>query len=208
MYNKKVLQTAVKELDKAKAPAKRKDIITDPMGQWKYPGQVTRIPSNTITMQGVDYPVYGVPDKGEPMMMMPGVHYNFPGADYVDEYPQMRKGGGLDSKKYTRNIEGTNYLFATSDMFKKPKKLSKKRIYHPNAKYYEEGGETDDYVDVDLTDEEIEAYREGGYIVEDIEKTDNTFKTGGATNDIVEKELSLEEIKHYINNGYIIEEID
>jgi hypothetical protein len=207
MYNKKVLQTAVKELDKAKAPAKRKDIITDPMGQWKYPGQVTRIPSDTITMQGVNYPVYGVPDKGQPVLMQPGANYDFPGANYVDEYPQMQKGGtaiptvedagsmneegiwvpnwdaiaeqaqklnaktvrtasgtiinfdnnwqvknvddnpemkrggGLKSKKYTRSIEGTNRFFAESALFKKPKKLSKKRIFDPNAKYFQEGGE-------------------------------------------------------------------
>jgi hypothetical protein len=141
MYNKKVLQTAVKELDKAKAPAKRKDIITDPMGQWKYPGQVTRIPSDTITMQGVNYPVYGVPDYGQPVLMQPGQDYDFPGANYVDEYPQMRRGGGLKSKKYTRNIEGTNRFFAESALFKKPKKLSKKRIFDPNAKYFQEGGE-------------------------------------------------------------------
>jgi hypothetical protein len=140
MYNKKVLQTAVKELDKAKAPAKRKDIITDPMGQWKYPGQVTRIPSDTITMQGVNYPVYGVPDYGQPVLMQPGQDYDFPGANYVDEYPQMRRGGGLKSKKYTRNIEGTNRFFAESALFKKPKKLSKKRIFDPNAKYFQTGG--------------------------------------------------------------------
>ena len=140
MNNKRVLQKATKELDKAKAPVKKKDIIVDPMGQWKYPGQVTRIPSDTITMEGVDYPVLGVPDNGQPVMMQPGAYYDFPGANYVDEYPQMKKGGGLKTKKYTRSIEGTNYLFAESDLFKKPKKLSKKRIFHPNAKYYAEGG--------------------------------------------------------------------
>jgi hypothetical protein len=141
MNNKRVLQKATKELDKAKAPAVKKDIIVDPMGQWKYPGQVTRIPSNTITMQGVNYPVLSVPDKGQPVMMQPGAYYDFPEANYVDEYPQMKKGGGLNSKKYTRSIEGTNRLFAESDLFKKPKKLSKKRIFHPSAKYYQDGGE-------------------------------------------------------------------
>ena len=99
MHNKKVLQTAIKELDKRKAPPAPKDIITDPAGQWKYPGLPTMIPSNEITMQGVNYPVLGVPDKGEPTMMHPGGYYNFPEANYVDEYPQMKKGGGLKSKK-------------------------------------------------------------------------------------------------------------
>jgi GH24 family phage-related lysozyme (muramidase) len=246
MYNKKVLQTAVKELDKAKAPAKQKDIITDPMGQWKYPGQVTRIPSDTITMQGVNYPVLGVPDYGQPMLMQPGQDYDFPGANYVDEYPQMKKGGmtipvvedagsmnedgvwvpnwdaiaeqaqklnaktvrtasgtivnfddnwqvknvddnpemkrggGLKSKKYTRNIEGTNRLFAVSALFKKPKKLSKKRIFDPNAKYFQEGGESD-FIEADLTDEEIEEYAKGGFIIEDISVPQLTQAQKGLT---------------------------
>lgn len=70
-------------------------IITDPMGQWKYPGQITRIPSSNITMQGVNYPVYGVGSNGQEQMMYPGQEYNFPGADYVDEYPMMQKGGSI-----------------------------------------------------------------------------------------------------------------
>jgi hypothetical protein len=96
MYNKRVLSKAVSELNKTKAPAKPKDIITDPMGQWKYPGQVIRIPSNNITMQGVPYPVWAQPNVGHGMMMQPGQDYDFPGADYVDEYPQMQEGGKAD----------------------------------------------------------------------------------------------------------------
>jgi len=87
-YNRKALKTATNELGKAKAPAKPKDIITDPMGQWKYPGENTRIPGSDITMQGVDYPVWAQPNIGQPQMMYPGQEYQFPGADYVDEFPQ------------------------------------------------------------------------------------------------------------------------
>jgi hypothetical protein len=54
---------------------------------------------------------------------------------------EMKKGGSKKSKKYTRSILGTNYLFAESGLFNKPKKLSNKRIYSPHAKYYQEGGE-------------------------------------------------------------------
>lgn len=79
---------------------KKGGIIEDPMGQWKYPGQITRIPSSNITMQGVNYPVYGVDNNGQEQMMYPGQEYNFPGADYVDEYPMM-KDGGLLSKSVT-----------------------------------------------------------------------------------------------------------
>lgn len=165
MTNKRVLSKAVSELDKAKAPAKSKDIIYDPMGQWKYPGENTRIPGNQITMQGVDYPVWAQPNVGPGTMMVPGQDYEFPEADYVDEYPEMKRGGSRKNKKYTRNIMATNKVFAENAIFKKP---GKKQIYDPLADLYEDGGETDDYVDVDLTDEEIQAYRDGGYIVEDI----------------------------------------
>ena len=93
MYNKKVLREATKNLDRTVAPAKKKDMIIDPMGQWNHPGQNTRIPGNDITMQGVQYPVWAVPNVGMPQMMYPEQNYNFPGAEYVDEYPQMQKGG-------------------------------------------------------------------------------------------------------------------
>lgn len=147
------------------------------MGQWKHPGKVTRIPSNQITMKGVPYPVYGKPNVGKGKLMQPGGEYSFPNADYVDEYPQMRKGGrtrglvpmpkpskkGLASKKYSRSLEATNRLFAESPLFKK-QKSKKNKIYDPKAKYYQSGG----YIDIELDDEEIKKYVNGGYIVEDI----------------------------------------
>jgi ribosomal protein S27E len=70
-------------------------MIEDPRGQWAHPGQNTRIPGSDITMQGVPYPVYGMPNKGRGMMMYPGENYSFPNADYVDEYPMMQNGGLL-----------------------------------------------------------------------------------------------------------------
>lgn len=119
-FNKKILSKAVSELGKAKAPGKPKDIITDPAGQWKYPGQKTRIPGNDITMQGVPYPVWAQPNVGPGSMMQPNQDYNFPGASYVDETPMAKKGGEAD------------------------------------------------YEDLELTDEEIQAYRDGGYVVEEL----------------------------------------
>lgn len=77
----------------------KQDVIYDPEGQWKYPGQVTRIPGEHITMKGVDYPVLGVDDKGNEQMMYPGMNYIFPGADNVTEYPQLKHGG---SKRFSR----------------------------------------------------------------------------------------------------------
>ena len=92
MYNKKLL-SKIKMGESVKPNPYKKDIIVDPMGQWKHPGKNTRIPSSSITMKGVNYPVLGVSNTGQKQMMQPGKEYNFPGADYVDEYPQMAKGG-------------------------------------------------------------------------------------------------------------------
>lgn len=86
-YNTKVIK-----VDNAKKPSKPKDVIVDPKGQYKYPGQVTKIPSNQITMGGINYPVLGIDDLGNQQMMYPGGEYVFPGSS-VTEYPQMMYGG-------------------------------------------------------------------------------------------------------------------
>lgn len=144
MYNKKILIDALKKLGNAKAPTQKKDMIIDPMGQWAHPGENTRIPSDKITMKGVNYPVLGIANTGQKQMMQPGQEYNFPGADYVDEYPQMRNGGlpnKKSSKKYSRSLDATNRLFAEHPWFKKSKSR-KNKIFDPNARYYQPGGET------------------------------------------------------------------
>lgn len=192
MSNKKVLSQATRGLNKAKAPSKPRDIIYDPMGQWAHPGQPTRIPSSDITMQGVPYPVWAQPNVGQPQMMQPGQEYNFPEADYVDEYPQMKRGGymkglvpmpkpskkGLASKAYSRNLDATNRLFTENTLFKKPKDR-KRKVFDPNAKYYAEGG----FIETELTDEEIQAYKDGGYIVEDISIPTLEYQKGGSSSD-------------------------
>jgi len=146
-YNKRQLQKDKKELTKAKAPGTPKDIIYDPRGQWAHPGQPTRIPGNQITMQGVPYPVYGVDNTGYGQMMYPGADYTFPG-EYVDEYPQLKKGGipklvklpnKKGSKGYSRSLEATNKLFTENKVFDKPKSR-KKKVFDPSSKYYQEGG--------------------------------------------------------------------
>ena len=68
-----------------------------PYGQWWYPGEVTTIPGNDITMRGVNYPVLGVSNKGDRKLMMPGRDYKFRG-DYVTEYPMFGNGGHLFQK--------------------------------------------------------------------------------------------------------------
>jgi hypothetical protein len=93
-YNKKALRV---DLGKYYKPNPyKKDIITDPAGQWKYPGQPTRIPGNEITMQGIPYPVYGQDDQGNGQIMYPGQNYVFPG-NYVDEIPMAQQGLSVNS---------------------------------------------------------------------------------------------------------------
>lgn len=76
-----------------------------PYGQWQYPGKVTTIPSNNITMKGVDYPVIGVSNTGDTKVMFPNMDYLFDG-QYVTEYPiSYQKGGQL--KRVRRNDSPT-----------------------------------------------------------------------------------------------------
>lgn len=95
-YNKKEIKTKSTAKTGKSNPFKE-DVITDPMGQWKHPGEVTRIPSGNITMKGVPYPVLGVDNLGNKQMMQPGMDYTFPG-ESVTEYPQMQKGGPSPDK--------------------------------------------------------------------------------------------------------------
>tara|TARA_Y100000592_G_scaffold3684_1_gene5311 strand:+ start:42 stop:2702 length:2661 start_codon:yes stop_codon:yes gene_type:complete len=68
--------------------------IVTKQGQYKYPGKKTRIPSNDITMKGVPYPVFAIPNVGIPIIMQSGQDYYFSDADYVDEIPMMQDGNG------------------------------------------------------------------------------------------------------------------
>ena len=95
MYNSRELKAS----PDPKKPAQPKDVIVDPMGQWKHPGKVTKIPSNKITMKGVPYPVLGIDDLGNYQVMHPGMDYVFPG-NSVTEFPQMQTGGMLATSSY------------------------------------------------------------------------------------------------------------
>lgn len=175
MYNKKLLSKI--DLGKYNKPNPySKDIITDPQGQYKHPGKPTRIPSSDITMKGVGYPVLGIADNGQKQMMQPGQDYKFPGAKYVDEYPQMKKGGGLDSKKYTRSLEGIGELFRESALFKKPKS-KKKKFFHPNAKYFQDGGSP--YMTQLTPEEEIKFQAFYKTLPENLQSDDPTYDIRG-----------------------------
>jgi hypothetical protein len=86
-------------------------IIKDDMGQWKYPGEITEIGSNQITMEGVPYDVLGISDTGDTKLMKPGKNYKFKGKK-VTEFP-MAKNGLRQEQKGLQNLEDltnfTNY---------------------------------------------------------------------------------------------------
>ena len=136
MSNKVPLAQATKESRKLKSVAKPKDMILDPMGQWKHPGENTRIPSNNITMEGVPYPVLAKPNVGQPVMMQPGAHYTFPGADYVDEFPRFAGGGmveaTVDENGEPKCPDGYDYNSATGYCEKKSSKCP--NGYKPDGK--------------------------------------------------------------------------
>jgi GH24 family phage-related lysozyme (muramidase) len=127
--------------------------ITSSEGQWAYPGMNTLIPNagGRITMQGVNYPVLGIDDLGNQMMMEPGEEYQFPG-DSVYEIP-MKKGGLVKmpkltkknkkyyNKKFSSSIDATSRLFTESELFKKAKS-KKKKVFDPKSQY-QDGGITD-----------------------------------------------------------------
>lgn len=99
-------------------------IITDPRGQWAHPGKVTRIPSDTITMQGVKQPLLGVSDKGEQKVMIPNKNYKFADAKYVTEYPLKEKGGIMnklgDTSKNRRDLLKVGVQIPQSTLYPLP----------------------------------------------------------------------------------------
>ena len=81
-------------------------VIEDDRGQWAYPGEITKINSNNITMTGVNYPVLGISDTGDTKMMQPGKDYKFKG-NSVTEFPMARDGKSLVELNQLTNF--TNY---------------------------------------------------------------------------------------------------
>jgi len=116
-------QKELKVISTAKNPKNpySKDIITDPRGQWAHPGEITKIPSGNITMQGVPYPVLGVDDLGNQQLMHPGLDYTFPGQSVI-EYPQMpiaRNGGDTRPE----NLKGMNFPYRIKDSVRRDQQI-------------------------------------------------------------------------------------
>lgn len=83
------------------------NIKTDSQGYWnpKNHGKPVRIPSNKITMKGVNQPLYGIDDTGFAQMMYPGQDYQFPGSSVV-ELPLMQDGGKIEKWKKEMQDKG------------------------------------------------------------------------------------------------------
>lgn len=129
---------------KGKTNPYKDDVIYSDLGQWKYPGQVTRIPSNQITMQGVPYPVQGVDDTGYSQMMYPGMDYQFPG-QYVTEYPMARYGGGLVKYQDRGQVEQKINSWLGEPMEKAREDAVGDRWYNPKTKQWEQEDEVDNF---------------------------------------------------------------
>ena len=71
-------------------------IIEDNMGQWSYPGQVTRINSPNITMKNVKQRLLGISDTGDMQLMYPEQEYKFKGKN-VTEFPVANNGISVNS---------------------------------------------------------------------------------------------------------------
>jgi len=92
------------------------DIPVDPEGYWNPEnwGRPVIIPSNIITMEGVDQPLIGISDTGDVQYMEPGEDYEFDG-DYVTEYPVAKEGISVNNadaqpnKKLDQLLNFTNY---------------------------------------------------------------------------------------------------
>lgn len=90
-------------------------IIDDDMGQWKYPGKVTRINSNQITMQGVPYPVLGVSDTGDTQIMYPNGEYKYRGNN-VTEFPLAQEGKSINGKKKSGGLGIEDWWYNRDDV--------------------------------------------------------------------------------------------
>lgn len=121
------------------------NIPIDPMGYWNpnnYDEPAVTIPSNEITMQGIDYPIYGEDNTGYGQMMYPGEDYAYPG-DYVTEYPLPEAGGGYrvirsnERKGKTHKVIGPGgkvKFFGDSKLGQHPKDPARKKAFYARHK--------------------------------------------------------------------------
>jgi LAS superfamily LD-carboxypeptidase LdcB len=180
--------------------------IISERGQWDYPGQPTAVPTPTgeITMQGVEDDLVGIDNLGNMQYMTPGNDYQFEG-DMVYEIPQAKKGGSKKpSKKYSRSLMAKNRLFAKNPLFKKSKSV-KNKIFDPYSPYFQEGGA----LEIELDENEIEEYRRGGYVVEDISVPSLTKASYGySVGNLIRKQNGGQPLPDDIKNHPFVKKTD
>jgi hypothetical protein len=241
--NKRQLSIDTKQATqkKSKPAPYSKDVITTKRGQWDHPGEITRIPSNQITMKGVPYPVLGIDDQGNQQMMFPGGEYTFPG-NYVTEYPQMQTGGeGVTKLKNAQTVGRINQIHdanADKNFVQRAASMQKVPSYDVPQIRNNDGtfsthkmmsGETDgrgiafptivQNPDGTLTqlnpDEAFEYARQNKEALlfnspEEAAWYSENYKTSfrkGGESDFIEDELTDDEIAYYRSRGYRVEEV-
>jgi hypothetical protein len=178
--------------------------IVDPRGQWAHPGQVTRIPSSNITMQGVPYPVLGVGSNGQRQMMYPGKNYSFGGAEHVDEYPMMANGGYTvtrsdDRQGQTHKVtgpDGTVKYFGDSNLGQHPKDPERKAAFYARHKSNLEGNPF-------FRAFARETWKEGGQTEDDREMLDGVADILRRVNDVNNRK----QLAKYMMNNFREEDV-
>lgn len=198
MYNKKAISEALAKLNKAKAPKQEPDIIYSPRGQWDHPGEVTRVPSENITMQGVHTPLLGIDNMGNQQMMYPGAEYTFPGADYVDEYPMMQSGGQRPTIYVDPNDPEGRARYQAYDDSLQAFNITNSRFDHPNA-YHKKSKRYGLYINPEYKERDTKT--ENKFIEDFIKKGNKAqWKTYPLYKDQTEEEL-LYPVNSYIEYG-------
>jgi len=184
MYNKKILLEALKNLEKTKAPIKKKDISFDPTGKGMlnpiYAGKPVVLPTDTL-YNPTPYTIKATSDNGIQKFLNPfdETNVHFPGASSIKEEPIMKKGG---TKKFSKSLSATNKLLKKNPLFKK--KNYKSKTYDPLAMYFQDGGlipyDYNPYVSAEPPMEDIpkEVFQKGGTKMsqEEFEKRKAAYK--------------------------------
>ena len=87
------------------------------------------IESGNITMEDVDFPVYGTDNLGNEQIMMPGNNYQFPG-DSVLEVPMAQEGGPLP--QYLKKRKDGNYKLVPGNLPEQNSKYQSEREWMLN----------------------------------------------------------------------------
>jgi hypothetical protein len=140
----------------------KKDMIYDPRGQWDHPGENTRIPGGNITMAGVPYPVKGVP------------YYNGEKGSPVMMQP------------------GQDYNFGPADYVDEFPQMQQQPSHQMPDGTWMPGEEHGEYEDMELTDDEIQQYRNGGHVVEELPRAQNGIDFTGRVSPLVQRQMDID----------------